>query len=179
MDRGILARRKSMNKKSTGKKTPSKKNRRSLMTVDIVTGKELIYIYLDPIKVIETNNLSPEWFDEHFYTPASIVKEEPNSILTLRLINGEIVKVNGCDATKISPQDDTGVNDILNLRDFSEKSMIYTLRVRYGRDEIYTFVGPILISVNPYKTIPNLYNEETMVEYHQKKEVNHTSSSPL
>jgi hypothetical protein len=31
------------------------------------------------------------------------------------------------------------------------------LRRRYGGDEIYTFTGNILISINPYRFIPGLY----------------------
>jgi hypothetical protein len=36
------------------------------------------------------------------------------------------------------------------------------LRRRYKGDEIYTFTGDILISINPYKLIPGLYNIPTI-----------------
>ena len=68
-------------------------------------------------------------------------------------------------------QDDHGVDDILSLREFSEKSLIHTLRSRYTRDDIYTFVGPILISINPYKWFKDLYTESSMIEYHGRKQV--------
>jgi myosin heavy subunit len=58
------------------------------------------------------------------------------------------------------------VDDILKLCEFSEMSLLHSLRVRYARDDIYTFVGPILISINPYKKIPNFYGDEQIVEYH-------------
>ena len=41
-----------------------------------------------------------------------------------------------------------------------------TLRARYQRDEVYTNVGPILISVNPYKWNMGLYSESAMIHYH-------------
>lgn len=159
----------------------STRNRRSLMSVDIVTGKELVYVYLDSTKIVHdgsgsnltNSNLNLDWLEEHQYTPASIVKEDiSNNLLTLRLMNGEVIKMSYSDAVKISTQDDSGVRDILNLKVFSEKSLIYTLRVRYNRDEIYTFAGPILMSLNPYKTIDNLYGEEEMMRYH-------TQSGPM
>ena len=34
--------------------------------------------------------------------------------------------------------------------------------VRFARDEIYTFVGSVLLAVNPYKPIPALYGEAAM-----------------
>lgn len=33
---------------------------------------------------------------------------------------------------------------------------------RFARDEIYSFVGSVLLAINPYKLIPNLYTEEQM-----------------
>jgi myosin heavy subunit len=35
---------------------------------------------------------------------------------------------------------------------------------RYARNEIYTFVGPILISVNPYTPLP-LYSKAAVADY--------------
>lgn len=55
-------------------------------------------------------------------------------------------------------------------------SLLHSLRVRYARDDIYTFVGPILISINPYKKIPNFFNEEKMVCYH--KSPSHKATPP-
>jgi len=42
--------------------------------------------------------------------------------------------------THISGIDVSGINE--------------NLRVRYGRDEIYTYTGTILVAVNPYKFLP-------------------------
>lgn len=37
-------------------------------------------------------------------------------------------------------------------------------------DQIYTSIGPILIAINPFKTINSLYNTETMQEYRRRVE---------
>ena len=61
--------------------------------------------------------------------------------------------------------DDLGVPDILRLPHVSEASLLHSLRVRYGREEIYTTAGPVLLSINPYKWYPEAYSEERMLEY--------------
>ena len=58
-----------------------------------------------------------------------------------------------------------GVDDILNLSDYSESSLTHTLRVRYAKNTIYTSVGPILVSINPYKWIKKLTDEDVMKQY--------------
>jgi len=156
--------------------TPNKTKGKGHLSMEIVTGKELVCIYFDPSKVVEnSSSISQEWMEEQLYTAAAIVKEDTKNV-TLRLCNDELVKVDRSSTFKISLQDDIGEKDILKLREFSEMSMLYTLRVRYERDEIYTFVGPILVSINPYKTIHDLYSEELMLSSHGRKgvcELNH------
>ena len=148
--------------------------KRNLVAVDLVTGKELIYVYFDYNHVVENNmNIPIEWFEEHLYSPASIVKEDfTTKTITVRLLNNEVVKIrNSEEVIRIPPNENDGVKDLLKLANFSEKSMIYNLRVRYEKDEIYTFVGPILISINPYKTITGLYTDESILDYHNKRDV--------
>lgn len=74
--------------------------------------------------------------------------------------------------SKISPvqtEATAGVYDILKLNDFSEMSLLHTLRVRYFKDKIYTFVGPILISINPYEDCASRYSDARIIEYHTTK----------
>ena len=54
---------------------------------------------------------------------------------------------------QLCSDDYIGLSDVLHLPHITEASLLHALRVRYDRDEIYTSAGPILISVNPYKTI--------------------------
>ena len=91
-----------------------------------------------------------------------------DGIFSVKVPDGDVYKLT--QVTKVSDNDEEGVDDILQLRDFSEMSLIHTLRVRYLRDEIYTFVGPILVSLNPYKYIKGIYSEDAMVEYHSQKQ---------
>ncbi|KAI6653725.1 Unconventional myosin-IXa [Oopsacas minuta] len=45
-------------------------------------------------------------------------------------------------------------NDVTQLKDLTEKSLLTTIKNRFAKDNIYTFAGPILISVNPYYFMP-------------------------
>eukprot|EP00439_Symbiodinium_sp_Y106_P051315 s1299_g6.t2 len=51
----------------------------------------------------------------------------------------------------------TGVNDLSSLTHLHEPEVLQALHLRFDVDQIYTFCGPILIALNPFKDIPGLY----------------------
>ena len=162
-------------KKSAHTNKVNKKKPR--MSIDVVTGKKVVKVYFNPEKCLDISSLDHEWVDENIFSQASIVTDECG-ISLLKLMNGDLVKMNSEDVVVVADQDYEGVNDILLLRSFSEMSLINTLRTRYLRDEIYTFVGPILISINPYKVIDKLYDDNAIGLYHlhhEKKTVRSTT----
>ena len=51
----------------------------------------------------------------------------------------------------ISPEADEGlIEDLCNLEELSEQAMLSNLHARFSNTNIYTYVGSILIAVNPY-----------------------------
>ena len=61
-------------------------------------------------------------------------------------------------------------DDLVMLDGINEGMISHTLRERYGKDELYTWVGAsrnVLVSVNPYKRLP-LYTKEKIDMYHNK-----------
>mmetsp|Transcript_41275 Transcript_41275/g.66676 ORF Transcript_41275/g.66676 Transcript_41275/m.66676 type:complete len:1698 (-) Transcript_41275:250-5343(-) len=54
------------------------------------------------------------------------------------------------------------LDDLTQLTHLHEPAVLSSLQNRFDIDKIYTFTGPILIALNPFKTIPNLYNEEVL-----------------
>ena len=58
--------------------------------------------------------------------------------------------------------------DIAQMNNMHEGPLLALLDRRYHRDAIYTFTGDILISVNPYKGIPGLYDVPAD-EYKERK----------
>lgn len=48
---------------------------------------------------------------------------------------------------------------------FAYFQVLESLHNRFDTDKIYTFTGPILIAINPFKSIPDLYNSDTLVSF--------------
>ncbi|XP_067385770.1 unconventional myosin-Ia [Emydura macquarii macquarii] len=57
-----------------------------------------------------------------------------------------------------------GVGDLVLLDPLSEESLLQNLKERFKHQEIYTYIGNVVISVNPYKPLP-IYSPETVEEY--------------
>ncbi|KAH8062087.1 hypothetical protein JL720_13292 [Aureococcus anophagefferens] len=51
------------------------------------------------------------------------------------------------------------------FNDLSEGPLLHNLRKRYGKDGIYTWVGSILVAVNPFQVLPNCYTPENLARY--------------
>ncbi|XP_013775253.1 unconventional myosin-VI-like [Limulus polyphemus] len=60
------------------------------------------------------------------------------------------------------------VDDNCALMYLNEATLLNNVRVRYQRDQIYTYVANILIAVNPYFEIKNLYSSDTIKKYQGK-----------
>ncbi|XP_075874090.1 myosin VIb isoform X2 [Nelusetta ayraudi] len=60
------------------------------------------------------------------------------------------------------------VDDNCSLMYLNEATLLNNVRVRYSKDHIYTYVANILIAVNPYYDIPNLYSPDTIKLYKGK-----------
>ncbi|KAL6069905.1 Unconventional myosin-Ie [Balamuthia mandrillaris] len=61
-----------------------------------------------------------------------------------------------------------GVDDMVMLSSVSNNGILENLKKRYNADQIYTYIGHVLICVNPYKSIPHIYTEQTLREYRGK-----------
>jgi myosin heavy subunit len=54
--------------------------------------------------------------------------------------------------------------NLVNLDEFGEGAVIHQLRSRYSRGEIYTCIGSILVSINPYAQLP-IYGAGRVEQY--------------
>ncbi|MFS7988914.1 putative myosin ATPase [Helianthus anomalus] len=98
-------------------------------------------------------------------------------------IDGEVLEINDkeikvqCSSGKevvavlssVYPKDpefpEGGVDDMTKLAYLHEPGVLRNLKSRFDMDEIYTYTGNILIAVNPFKRIPNLYDKSVMEKY--------------
>ena len=117
------------------------------------------------------DEVDAEYAERMMFTPAEVVTyEEKEGAAGLMVRKEMVVKTSDgrawrMDAEKVRPLKDKtklGVPNILSMNDFSEHSLMHSLRLRYNDDDFYTYVGQILISINPYKWNPDLYSPENM-----------------
>ncbi|NXG40368.1 MYO1A protein, partial [Dromaius novaehollandiae] len=61
--------------------------------------------------------------------------------------------------------DAAAVGDLVLLDPLTEESLLRALQERFQRGDIYTYIGNVVISVNPYRSLP-IYTPEKVQEYH-------------
>ncbi|XP_071812274.1 unconventional myosin-X-like isoform X4 [Apostichopus japonicus] len=61
-----------------------------------------------------------------------------------------------------------GLEDMAKLLDLQDKTILDNLKKRHECDLIYTYIGSILVAINPYKTIPGFYEKVLMEQYNHK-----------
>ncbi|KAK4338717.1 hypothetical protein RND71_043204 [Anisodus tanguticus] len=71
--------------------------------------------------------------------------------------------------SKTCPKDedapDGGVDDMTELSYLHEPGVLHNLATRYQLNEIYTYTGSILIAINPFQKLPDLYDGHMMEKY--------------
>uniref|UniRef100_A0A671L7U9 Unconventional myosin-Ib-like n=1 Tax=Sinocyclocheilus anshuiensis TaxID=1608454 RepID=A0A671L7U9_9TELE len=60
-----------------------------------------------------------------------------------------------------------GVGDMVLIEPLSEDTFIENLKKRFDHSEIYTYIGSVVISMNPYKSLP-IYTAEKVEEYRNR-----------
>lgn len=82
--------------------------------------------------------------------------------------DGEIIKLDETKSMGVIECNiealNTKIDDLVNISDLNEMSILHNLRIRYKQDLIYTKISSILISVNPFKLLP-LYTAEVLDRY--------------
>uniref|UniRef100_A0A4W3IWG1 Myosin VIIBb n=1 Tax=Callorhinchus milii TaxID=7868 RepID=A0A4W3IWG1_CALMI len=77
----------------------------------------------------------------------------------------------GKDVKKIKhmhPTSINGVEDMIRIGDLDEAGILRNLHIRYNETIIYTYIGSILISVNPYQLLP-IYTVDQINLYTNKR----------
>lgn len=56
-------------------------------------------------------------------------------------------------------------DDLIFLHDVNEATILSCIRDRFNDHKIYTSVGLVLMSINPFETIPGLYGNNVIMDY--------------
>ncbi|KAM8877628.1 unconventional myosin-XVB [Synchiropus picturatus] len=91
--------------------------------------------------------------------------EDPGQdMLESRLMSTQVVMRGTKSAVEVDE-----VEDLSQLEEVCESSVLLNLKKRFHRDCIYTYIGNMLLSVNPFKPL-NIYTEELRMKYLGKEQ---------
>eukprot|EP01124_Arcella_intermedia_P008518 TRINITY_DN1538_c0_g4_i2.p1 TRINITY_DN1538_c0_g4~~TRINITY_DN1538_c0_g4_i2.p1 ORF type:complete len:877 (+),score=264.44 TRINITY_DN1538_c0_g4_i2:40-2670(+) len=89
-----------------------------------------------------------------------------SGFVVVKTLQNQQVEVLEKDTEAVIPSTLSDVDDMIHLDAISEAIILHNLRQRYDRDVVYTYIGPMIISVNPFKTLPH-YGEYLIGQYYQ------------
>ncbi|CAG2104359.1 unnamed protein product [Medioppia subpectinata] len=75
---------------------------------------------------------------------------------------------NGWDGGQKGWRPEDGVPDLTVISNIDERGINTNLKVRYEREQIYTYTGTILVAVNPYKEL-DIYETDWVFKYNGQK----------
>ncbi|XP_063926262.1 unconventional myosin-Va-like [Zophobas morio] len=101
--------------------------------------------------------------DEEAWLQGTIINVEPDSYKVLTPKKGE--QTFASPPPLCNEPDQWQLNDMTNLNFLHEPALLQTLQVRFQQDLIYTYSGIVLVSVNPFKSLPYLYDASTLELY--------------
>ncbi|XP_071617264.1 unconventional myosin-XV [Heliangelus exortis] len=97
------------------------------------------------------------WKDRHPWAQGYLGTKQPwrtkmQSLCSLPIVRYQEVK------------EEDGLEDMTQLEDLQEATVLSNLRTRFERQLVYTYIGSILLSVNPYR-LYNIYGTEQVLQY--------------
>ena len=98
------------------------------------------------------------------YRPATVVSLGADTA-EVRLNDELAVSVPLAKVFPANPDILEGAEDLTQLSYLNEPSILHDLHHRYGADDIYTRAGPVLIAVNPFKSVAPLYGPDVVAAY--------------
>ncbi|XP_013792431.1 unconventional myosin-VIIa-like, partial [Limulus polyphemus] len=111
------------------------------------------------------------WFDPGvgYLIPGEVLEySRPAQVVTVQaVISGQPQSFTLTNLTSVKKRQDLGQNgieDMVNIVDLNEASLLWNLKIRYEKEFIYTYTGSILVAVNPYKMF-DIYGLEMVKKY--------------
>lgn len=105
---------------------------------------------------------------EEAWLPAKFISKKANGKYEFSSLTNEIFEISEKLWTTSIPLNPATLNnyvhDLLMLDEINEANILFNIRNRYDKKRIYTRLGKILITVNPYKLYP-LYTIDVIDKY--------------
>ena len=111
------------------------------------------------------------WFNhpEETWLPA-LVSEGGSGDVTVELEDSGMEYTHPASSDVFMPMDESNLSpadDMVKLGDLHEAALLHNIRLRFLNDDIFTYIGPILVAANPYKRI-NMFTSEFVEKYFSK-----------
>ena len=104
--------------------------------------------------------------EEEEWVPG-IVKAKEDRSYTVVTTSGSVIQVALSDDERIqamNKQKTVAIDDMIHLTFLNEPEILHCLELRYDHNLIYTYTGPILIAINPFKVL-EIYNQQVLDMY--------------
>mmetsp|Transcript_15930 Transcript_15930/g.18606 ORF Transcript_15930/g.18606 Transcript_15930/m.18606 type:complete len:1766 (-) Transcript_15930:467-5764(-) len=114
--------------------------------------------------------------DEDMYVPAKVAgtfKQGEKGTVT-NMMTKSTYTVTAKESSDMLPMDEQSLeptDDMVGLKQLDEPALLHNLRLRYEKDEIYTNIGSILVSVNPFKKL-NIYSPDVVDSFMKNGSLN-------
>eukprot|EP01052_Picozoa_sp_SAG31_P039123 SAG31_NODE_5358_length_2589_cov_4.981124_1_plen_197_part_10 len=94
------------------------------------------------------------WYqsDADGYIPAQIIRSDA-ALTTVESQDGGEYTCSTESLVIMTESPGDAVDDMVTLSDLNEPALVHNLRQRFAVDEIFCWIGPILIACNPYKKL--------------------------
>jgi len=60
---------------------------------------------------------------------------------------------------------EAGLNDMVEIDELNPATLLFNMSQMYSRYDIFVYVGPILLVMNPFKALPELATAQLKAEY--------------
>ena len=90
---------------------------------------------------------------------------------------GEVVTVAAAAVQRANPSLLDGEADLTRLTHLNEPAVVHALRQRYAANIIYTFAGPVLVAINPFKPLA-IYGPEVAAQFKARRSSSAAADAP-
>ena len=112
---------------------------------------------------------TPVWLSikDTIWNKGIIKSTDDEKCIVSILDSGEEILINR-ENIELRNRETDDVDNLINLPHLNEPSMLNSIKIRYHNSNIYTYTGPILIAINPFKNI-DIYSEKHINDYISNK----------
>lgn len=109
------------------------------------------------------------WFEspQQSWLPLKLLSSKEDKIVARNHLDEEFLIDESIFLPAVNLSSLVEIDNMVEMQELSEAAILHNLRLRFAKDEIYTYISSILVSVNPFKLLP-IYSPTIMADYRTK-----------